>query len=203
MKRFQTRKVIGILLLIFIASVCSGQNSYRDRLLQPDKIMDLIGVRPGMMIGEGGAGQGYFTFKLAARVGETGRIYANDISKRALDVLEDRCREREVNNITTVMGEVEDPLFPTTQLDMVFMVAAFHDFAEPVEWLVNVKRYIKPDATLVIVEKDPKKLSRGSSHHMTVDEILEAAEKAGYELVGLEDFLEQDNVFVFRPFPKK
>ena len=159
--------------------------------------MDSIGVKPGMIIGEGGAGRRYFTFKLADRIGPTGKIYANDISSSALSAIRNRCRREGINNIETILGDVDNPLFPDG-LDMIFMVAAFHDFEEPVAWLKNAKTSMKPEATLVIVEKDPERYTPGASHHMTKDEILDTVKRADFELVKVEMFLDRDNIYIFR-----
>ena len=105
--------------------------------------MDTIGVREGMVIGEAGAGRGYFSFKLAKRIGESGTLYANDIDANALRAISRRCVQEGILNIKTVEGKVADPLFPVKDLEMVFMIAAFHDFTEPVAWLKNVKKYMK------------------------------------------------------------
>lgn len=198
MKRFQQIFRIVLCLLVLFLNLCADQSSRRDKWMQPEKIMDAIGVIPGMVIGEAGAGEGYFTFKLAHRVGNAGRIYANDILERVLGTIRERCERQEITNITTVLGEVEDPLFPESTLDMVVMMAAFHDFEKQVEWLKNVKQYMKSNAGLVIIEKDPDKMERGSSHHMTKDEILETVKQAGYKLVRVEMFLERDNIYIFR-----
>ena len=151
------RKRIVLFGIWFLCSVFNGygQESYRDRLIRPVTVMDTIGVQAGMVIGEAGAGGGYFTFQLARRVGEEGIVYANDISSSALKDIQRRLKNDGIENIVTVLGQVDDPLFPKPNLDMVFMIAAFHDFEEPVAWLENVKRYMKPKASLVIVEKDP------------------------------------------------
>jgi len=159
--------------------------------------MDTIGVKPGLVIGEGGAGRGYFTFKLANRIGPTGKIYANDISASALSAIRSQCKREGINNIETILGEVENPLFPQG-LDMIFMVAAFHDFERPVEWLKNAKPSMKPEATLVIVEKDPERYGRDSGHHMKKDEILDTVKQANFELVRVEMFLDNDNIYIFR-----
>jgi ubiquinone/menaquinone biosynthesis C-methylase UbiE len=184
-------------LILFEPCFISGQHAYRDSLMQPEKLMDSIGVKEGMTIGEGGAGSGYFTFKLARRVGPKGHVYANDISRNALSSIQRQCQREGISNITTVLGEIENPLFPEGEMDMVFMIAAFHDFEKPVAWLENVKSCLKPGALLVIVEKDPDK-GGDRWHHMTRDEILETVKKADYELVKIETFLKEDNIFVFR-----
>ena len=196
----KNRRIVLIFIIssFLITSVGYSQNSYRDRQLQPEKIMDVIGVKPGMVIGEAGAGRGYFTFKLSKRVGETGTVYANDISSSALSSIREQCKDENIGNIITILGEVTDPLFPKGKLDMVFMIAAFHDFEKPVKWLENVKAYMKPEATLVIVEKDPDKSGYASDHHMTEEEILETLEKGGFQLVKIETFLEDDYIFICR-----
>ncbi len=193
------KQLIPILLICIslLPQMHAGQNSYRDRELQPEKLMDTIGVKPGLIIGEGGAGRGYFTFKLAARIGLSGKIYANDISSSALSSIRSRIKREGIDNIETILGEVDNPLFPQG-LDMIFMVAAFHDFERPVEWLENAKTSMNPDATLVIVEKDPERFGRDSGHHMRKDEILSTVKKAGLELVKVEMFLENDNIYIFR-----
>ncbi|MFC2161752.1 class I SAM-dependent methyltransferase [Acidobacteriota bacterium] len=197
MKKSRQRILIVLLIAVLLPQVNAGQNSYRDRELQPEKIMDTIGIKPGLIIGEGGAGSGYFTFKLANRIGPTGKIYANDISTRALSSIRSRCKKEGINNIETIMGEVENPLFPQG-LDMIFMVAAFHDFEKPVKWLENAKTSMKPEATLVIVEKDPERYAQDSGHHMTKNEILDTVKKANFELVQVETFLDNDNIYIFR-----
>lgn len=198
MKRLHKAVQVVLCLAVIFLNVCVAQSS-RDALMQPEKLMDSIGVKPGMVIGEGGAGEGYFTFKLARRVGTTGIVYANDIVERVLGVIERRSEREDITNITTVLGEVEDPLFPEGELDMVIMVMAFHDFEKPVEWLKNVKRCMKPTATLVIVERDPDRSESGSSHFLTKDEILDTVKKAGlFELDRIETFLRAHNVYIYR-----
>ncbi len=197
MKRSKQWVLLAFVLFLLPLLVASEQNTSRDRLMQPEKLMDSIGVKEGMIIGEGGAGRGYFTFKLARRVGPKGHVYANDIDRSSLDSIQRQCRQDGISNISTILGEVDDPLFPETELDMVFMIAAFHDFTRPVAWLENVKSSLKPGALLVIVEKDPDKIG-GSSHHMTKDEILATVKKADFELVKIETYLQDDNIYVFR-----
>ena len=200
------KKILSIFTLLIILSLfshlCYGQ-SYRDSELQPEKIMDVIGVKTGMVIGEAGAGRGYFTFKLSHRVGETGRICANDIDEDALQSIRSRCEREEISNITTVLGEVDDPKFPEKELDMVFMIAAFHDFEKPIAWLENVKAYLKPRADLVIIEKDPDRGGGSFDHHMTRDEIIETMIKGGFEVAQIDTFLSEDTIYICKPDRKE
>jgi len=165
----------------------------------PDKVMDAIGVKPGMVVGEVGAGRGRYTVHLAHRVGETGRIYANDINETVLDHLRDRCRQDGIKNVEIIVGKVEDPLFPKSALDMVFMVLTYHHISQPVALLKNILPCLKPGATVVIVDPDPEK-NRGSiaRESTSPEKMRREAAEAGFEIARTETFLARDNIFILR-----
>ena len=176
------KKKIAIISLVFFSIGCLTLSavacqSRRDRIDKPDVLAEAAGITPGMIIGEGGAGSGYLTFYLAEKTGPEGMVYANDISARSLRSLEARCRREGVTNIETVQGKIDDPLFPTSNLDRVVMLRALHDFTEKVAWLRNLKKYMKPDALLIIFEEE--------DYHtdMSEKEITEIADAAGYTLL--------------------
>lgn len=191
------RRSILTLLCAGLCLVPLAADDVRDQWHQPEKVMDLVGLKPGMIVGEVGAGHGYFTFKLAERVGASGKIYANDISQSALRYLKDRCEREGVMNIETVLGEVENPLLPKN-LDMVFIVNAFHDLAKPVELLNNLSVCLKPEARVVILDRDPKKLNYSTDHFLTRQMVLEKIEESVFELERLETFLPQHNIYILR-----
>jgi tRNA A58 N-methylase Trm61 len=170
----------------------------RDTWQQPDKVMEVIGIRQGMVIGEPGAGKGYFTFKLARKVGPTGKIYANDIDGQCLTFIAAQSLEQGLKNNITIKGKVGDPLFPVGQMDMVFMSYVVHDLAKPVEFLKNLKPAFKPGAQMVILEQDPEKYKKGIGHFFTREKLLEVVKSAGYVLVKIETFLPRDNIYIFR-----
>ncbi len=199
MQKLRLTAISLFCLLIFFIIAYAGIGDSRDSWQQSEKIMDSVGVKPGMVIGEIGAGEGYLTFKLSNRVGEAGRIYANDIDKGALKKLRDRFEREEIHNITTVVGNVDDPVFPVDCLDMVIMILVFHDLDKPVKLMENVKKYLKPDANVVIIERDPKKWGSGHDHFDSKETILATVKKADYDLVRLETFLSRDNIFIYSP----
>jgi ubiquinone/menaquinone biosynthesis C-methylase UbiE len=165
--------------------------------LDVDRAMDAVGVARGMVIGEAGAGDGYFTVPMARRVGPSGVVFANDISTRALRSLEQRGTSEGLANIRTVVGEVDDPLFPQRDLQLVVVVHAFHDFSRPVEWLVNLKAYLRPGATVAIIDRDPAQ--GAESHFWSRDRIERHAADAGYELTKAVDDISAHLILVFRP----
>jgi arsenite methyltransferase len=170
----------------------------RDNYHQPDKVMDVVGVKPGMVIGEVGAGHGYFTFHLSRRVGDSGKIYANDISSRALASIRRKCEEEGISNIETIVGEVEDPLFPDDELDMVFIVNAFHDLAKPVALLNNLVPSLKPGAPVVIIDRDPDKAGGFRSHVLNQEDVLEHIKNSAFDLEHIETFLPQHNIYIIK-----
>lgn len=193
------RTFFVIALVSLLISFLAAQTNVRDRDHEPDKVMDVAGVVPGMVIGEVGAGEGYFTFKLAARVGERGKVYANDIDSGALRSLRNNARRDGVTNIDTIVGDVENPLLPAGALDMVFMVNVLHDLAKPVELLQNLVPSLKPGGTVVILDRDPTKLAINSRHFLPTETILAKVKEAGFELVRMETFLRYHNLYIIRP----
>jgi ubiquinone/menaquinone biosynthesis C-methylase UbiE len=179
-------------------SLSFDRNADREIWQPPEKVMDVAGVTEGMRIGEAGAGEGYLTFPLANRVGERGVIYANEISESDLETIRDRARREKVDNIVAVLGEIEDPLFPEKDLDMVIMVYVLHHLDHPVEFLRNLGPYLKPGAPLVIVEKNTEIRRRHRYHFMTRDQVLETVEEAGFELERAETSLPRDTVYICR-----
>jgi ubiquinone/menaquinone biosynthesis C-methylase UbiE len=195
--RFSDLSSIFIYIIILISSfLWAFDNGNRDSWQQPERIMDTLGVKAGMVIGEAGAGEGYFTFKLANRVGEQGKIFANDINKKKLKKIEQRCQEENIQNITIILGRTEDPLFPKAQLDMVIMVYVFHHLEKPVSFLKNIKPSLKSSAPLVIVERDPDKFGGRHGHFLPKEEVIQAIKEANYDLTNIKTFLPRDNIFI-------
>ena len=194
------QKKTGIVFFVIIFSVLYLllQADVRDTYHQPDHVMDVVGVKPGMVIGEVGAGHGYFTFHLSRRVGESGKIYANDIASRALATIRRKCEEEGIANIETVIGEVKNPLFPDAVLDMVFIVNAFHDLAKPVELLNNIVPSLKPGAPVVIIDRDPDKVGGYNRHVLTQEEVLEHIKNSDFDLDRIETFLPQHNIYIIK-----
>jgi len=184
--------------LIAAEAQSSDRDADRETWQPPEQIMDAVGVRAGMKIGEAGAGEGYLTFHLARRVGERGVVYANEISESDLETIRDRARREDLENIVTVLGETEDPLFPERDLDMVIMVYVLHHLDRPIEFLQHIEGYLKPDAPVVIIEKNHDTERSHPPQFMTGRQVLETIEESGYELEKTETFLPRDTIYIYR-----
>ena len=189
-------KIIVLLVFLFPNLIfCQGR---RDRWQQPEKVMDVIGVKPGMVIGEAGAGTGYFTFKLSKRVGEKGLVYANDIDEDDLEELKEEYEDEDIKNIKIIVGEVDDPLFPKGELDMVIMVLVFHHLDDHVGFFKNLIPSLKPGAPVVIVDRDPDKYGGEYDHFYTKEKTLKYMKETEFKLEKIETFLDRDNIFIYR-----
>jgi SAM-dependent methyltransferase len=163
----------------------------------PVKIMDAIGLQKGMTIGEIGAGTGRMTVWLADRVGESGKVYANDIDRSSLDSLRTRCKRDGFKNVETIVGRMGDPGFPKDSLDIAFMINVYHHLADPISILQNLHPGLKPGGILAIVECDPDKVDWGDEHGCaSKQDMTEDLKKAGFEIIRIETFLEEDSIYI-------
>lgn len=188
-----------------------NQQKDRDRWLwqQPEMVMDVLGVKEGMVIADIGAGEGYFTFRLARRIGQKGFVYANEINKEFIKAIDERIRQEGVENITTILGEPDDPLLPEKKIDIALLVNLIHLVDQPVVFLKNIKPCLKPEGTLALVQWDAEKLlteSPGGSledvKEFLKEDLLKKIQTAGYEVIRTETFLSMQNIYICRPVKK-
>jgi len=124
---------------------------------QPEKVMDVLGIRSGSVVGEVGAGDGFWTMFLAKRVGESGKVYANDIDRGELRKLERKAKNEGFKNIEIIHGDVADTKFNNRKMDVIILVWVLHHLDKPTELLDNLVSNLNPGGKLAIIESDPKK----------------------------------------------
>ncbi len=196
--------LLSVLCLVFLLSFiqCSKIDSdwYEDEkqnniIQPPEEVMNTIGVKEGMVIGEFGAGYGRYTLHLAARVGKNGLIYANDIEESSLSFLSQRCKEAGLKNVKTILGKTDDPLFPKGSLDMAFSTLVYHELKHPITLMKNLRPALKPNALVVIVDYDPKKNKEKSNVGRDWEKEFD---EAGFEIVKSEKLHERDVIFILK-----
>ncbi len=172
----------------------------------PEQVMAAIGVAPGMVVADVGAGTGYFTFRLAEKVGGDGLVYANEIDEEALEVIRVRAEKEKVATVRVVLGTPEDAALPDSTFDRILLVNVIHLVEKPVEFLAGLRQDLKPGGQLVLVQWDAHKLAREMpgarpegelEEYLTADTLAEM-KAAGFEIAAVHDFLPLQEVIVGR-----
>lgn len=124
----------------------------RDRLGEAEQVMQLAGVKPGMSVADVGAGQGYYTVRLARVVGPHGRVLAEDIVPEVRDSLSERIQRERLDNVAVKLGSPDDPMLPPESFDRVFLVHMYHEVASPYAFLWHLREGVKPDGLVIVVD---------------------------------------------------
>jgi SAM-dependent methyltransferase len=171
----------------------------RELYAKPDQVMDALGVADGSVVAEVGAGGGWFTVRLAKRVGPQGLVYAEDIQEQMIESIERRMQRENLHNVRTVLGKPDDARLPDDALDAVLIVETYYEFEKPVALLRNVKDSLKPNGRLAVVDWRKDGLGPGPPMEDRVDEadVIAQAEAAGLRLVSRETFLPYEFMLVF------
>jgi len=165
-----------------VAKLVSGSWSNepdRDRKGEAEAVMRAADVRPGMTVADIGAGEGYYTIRLASRVGPKGRVLAEDIVPLFHDRLADRVYRDGLDNVSVKLGKPVDPGLPAGSFDRIFMVHMYHEIQEPYAFLWNLRPALAPNGLVVVVDTD-----RPTQEHGTPPALLDCEfAQVGYKLV--------------------
>ncbi len=126
----------------------------RDDRNEANTVMDLANIREGMTVADIGAGEGYYTVRLAERVGEQGRVLAQDIDQDALRRLGSRVEDERLDNVSIKLGNIDDPRLPENSFDRVFMVHMYHEVTEPYAFLWRLRPALRGGGKVIVVDRD-------------------------------------------------
>lgn len=175
------------------------ERSEREREEAPENAINAMGVQPGMTVADVGAGTGYFTIRLAKRVGPNGKVYANDVQPEMLDKIRSRSQELHLSNIETVLGSEADPKLPAGKLDIVLLVDVYHEFSQPQRMLDAIRVSLKPDGRLILLEyrKEDPTIPIRPDHKMSIPEVRTELEAEGFKMEKVLDTLPRQHLFIF------
>jgi SAM-dependent methyltransferase len=126
----------------------------RDRVGEAEEVMQLAQLKPGMSVADVGAGEGYYTVRLAPAVGRKGRVLAEDIMPQVRDELSDRVQRENLDNVAVKLGAPENPMLPSQSFDRVFLVHMYHEVQSPYAFLWHLRDGVKPNGLVVVVDSD-------------------------------------------------
>lgn len=126
----------------------------RDSVGEDKVVMDLAQIRAGTTVADIGAGEGYYTVRLAERVGRKGRVLAQDIDRPVLERLGNRVQRERLDNVSIKLGAIDDPRLPQSSFDRVFMIHMYHEVGEPYAFLWRLRPALKPGGQVIVVDVD-------------------------------------------------
>lgn len=161
-----------------------GSNAFSTEQIRDDRqeaqvVMDQAEITRGMTVADIGAGEGYYTVRLAARVGENGRVLAQDIDEDALRRLGNRVERERLDNVSIVLGEADDAKLPENSFDRIFMVHMYHEITEPYALLWRMRPALREGGQVIVVDVDRPTDQHGINPQLLFCEF----ERVGYRLV--------------------
>jgi len=170
----------------------------REKKLQIDRVMDLLQIKTGSKVADIGAGGGWFTVRAANRVGASGVVYAEDINPESIQYIRNRADHEHLGNVQEVLGHADDPMLPANSVDAALLLKTYHEVADPVALLRNLRKSLRPQGRVGIIDRN----GNGADHGVDKEVVVKEAAEAGYKLVGTYDFVKpdkEDYFLVFEP----
>ncbi len=166
---------------------------------KPDEIINSLNINSEDIIGDIGAGGGYFTLEFSRKVGENGKVYAIDTNQKSLDFIEDNLRKNGITNVKTILGNDYNISLPE-HVDMFFLRNVFHHLSVPEVYLKNIKQFLKKNGKLVVIDHQKEGFSFINlfDHFIPEETIIKTVEKVGFFISEKFDFLAKQSFIIFK-----
>jgi SAM-dependent methyltransferase len=165
----------------------------RDERLQINRVMEILGVAPGKVVADIGAGSGWFTVRAAKRVTATGTVYAVDINPEAIRYINQRAQKENLHNVNAIVSKPDDPQLPLSKIDSVLLLKTYHEIEHPVTLLRNLRPSLRTGAKIGIIDRN----GNGENHGVAREVVLREAAQAGYKVLEQYDFVKGDGMDYF------
>ena len=199
-------RLCAVLLIAALAGGCAAWKRFqyegvgRDDWQTPDEVVALLGIGAGDRVADVGAGGGYFTVRFADAVGAWGRVWAVDVDEDLLAYLEERAAEEGRSNVEVVRGELDDPLLPDGEVDLVFLANTYHHIEERPAYFRRILVDLAPKGRVAIVELDDRSwFPRMTGHFTSADRIADEMAEAGFRLAARHEILDRQSFQIFEP----
>ena len=181
------------------AYIAMLENPQRDKEQKPDEVIAALDLKPGETLADIGAGSGYFTFRFARKVGDTGRVYAVDINSDMILYMNRYIRDKKVKNVTTILSAPDDPLLADASINRFFICNTWHHIQNRPQYIARMKTMLKPGGQIIVVDYKKKQLPVGPPPEMklTKKEVIAELEAGGFKLAKEHDFLPYQYFLVF------
>ena len=171
----------------------------RDEYSRPEEVVRALAFREGEVVADIGSGTGYFTLRFARAVGESGRVYAVDVSPDMVRHLNRRLRDEAVRNVVSVLADPDDPLLPDDSVDRFVIVNTWHHVEARAGYLEKLKRMLRPGGQVVHIDFQKRDAPVGPplSEKIAREDLVKQMEAAGFHLVQEHGFLPYQYFLVF------
>jgi ubiquinone/menaquinone biosynthesis C-methylase UbiE len=172
----------------------------REEEEQPRRAIDALKIPKGATVADIGAGAGYMTALLARQVGPAGKVYANDIQVRMLDLLRKGMAQQRITNVEPVLGALDNPKLPPDAIDLALLVDVYHEFSEPQKMLQGIRASLKTGGRMVLIEyrgEDPTVPIR-PEHKMTLAQVRAEVEPEGFRFLESIETLPRQHIIIFQ-----
>ncbi|CAN5614548.1 class I SAM-dependent methyltransferase [soil metagenome] len=172
------------------------EDANRAKNLQIDRVMDILKISEGKTVADIGAGSGWFTVRAAKRVGEKGKVFAVEINQEYINYINNRAKKENFSNIETVLGTEDNPKLPENAVDAVLILKTYHEIAQPVKILQNLRKSLKQGAFIGVIDRN----GNGDDHGIAKETVIDEFRRAGFSLVDQYDFVKPDGMDYFLVF---
>ena len=173
----------------------------RDAWQKPQALVQALAIRPGMSVVDLGAGTGYFSRYLSAAVGERGCVFAVDTEPNLVAHLRERAEKEGLHNLIPVLASADNPRLPAGGADLILIVDTVHHIDDRINYLQRLKRFLKPDGRVAVVDFKKESLPVGPpvEHKLAPDFVIGEFRQSGYTLLAQPELLPYQYVLLFRP----
>ena len=171
----------------------------REEEERPTVVLEALGLKGGEVVADLGAGSGFYTFRIAPKVGKTGKVLAVDIQDEMIKTIRQRAAEQKISNVEVIKGSESDPNLPPNGVDVLLMVDVYHELSYPYEVMTKVCKALKPGGRVVFVEyrKEDPKVRIKEVHKMTVEQLEKEMKAVGLTRVRTVETLPLQHIVIF------
>lgn len=168
----------------------------REKRLQIERVMDILGINSGKSVADVGAGSGWFAVRSAKRVGDSGSVYAVDINPEATRYIEERAKKEKLANVKAILSQPDDAMLPPDSVDAILLLKTYHEVARPIVLLRGLRPAMRPGAKLGVIDRN----GNGEDHGVAKEIVIREAKEAGFRLADQYDFVKADKMDYFLVF---
>jgi arsenite methyltransferase len=175
------------------------ENPQRDSEQKPEEVLKVLDIKRGETIADIGAGSGYFAFRIAKQVGDSGRVYAVDINSDMILFMNRKIRELKLGNVVTHLSAPDDPLLIDGSVNRFFVCNTWHHIQNRVNYLALMKKVLKPGGQIIVMDYHKKELPVGPPPEMKLarEDVIKEMELGGFKLAHEHTFLPYQYFLVF------